>query len=85
MWADTNPKLGPSYDDNVLKMQEHQTGRNCVQEDDIISWTVMIVGYGQNGCSEEAVKAFSEMQSLEERAQFHCLALGKCGSIEEIV
>ncbi|RLM79049.1 putative pentatricopeptide repeat-containing protein [Panicum miliaceum] len=57
----------------------------------------MIVGYGQNGCSEEAVRAFSEMQrdgvdpddftlgsvisscanlaSLEEGAQFHCLAL----------
>ncbi|CAO2197994.1 unnamed protein product [Urochloa humidicola] len=63
----------------------------------IISWTAMIVGYGQNGCSEEAVRAFSEMQrdgidpddytlgsvisscanlaSLEEGAQFHCLAL----------
>jgi pentatricopeptide repeat protein len=63
----------------------------------IISWTAMIVGYGQNGCSEEAVRAFSDMQrdgidpddytlgsvisscanlaSLEEGAQFHCLAL----------
>uniref|UniRef100_A0A0E0JUG4 DYW domain-containing protein n=1 Tax=Oryza punctata TaxID=4537 RepID=A0A0E0JUG4_ORYPU len=63
----------------------------------IISWTAMIVGYGQNACSEEAVRAFSEMQragikpddftlgsvisscanlaSLEEGAQFHCLAL----------
>jgi len=63
----------------------------------IISWTAMIVGYGQNGCSEEAVRAFSEMQrdgidpddftlgsvisscanlaSLEEGAQFHCLAI----------
>ncbi|GJN18765.1 hypothetical protein PR202_gb05962 [Eleusine coracana subsp. coracana] len=63
----------------------------------IISWTAMIVGYGQNGCSEEAVRVFSDMQrdgikpddftlgsvisscanlaSLEEGAQFHCLAL----------
>ncbi|KQJ92818.1 putative pentatricopeptide repeat-containing protein At1g68930 [Brachypodium distachyon] len=63
----------------------------------IISWTAMIVGYGQNGCGEEAVRVFSEMQrdgikpddftlgsvisscanlaSLEEGAQFHCLAL----------
>ncbi|CAM0145838.1 unnamed protein product [Urochloa decumbens] len=28
----------------------------------IISWTAMIVGYGQNGCYEEAIRAFSEMQ-----------------------
>ncbi|KAF6169109.1 hypothetical protein GIB67_038606 [Kingdonia uniflora] len=28
----------------------------------IISWTAMLVGYGQNGCSEEAVQVFSEMQ-----------------------
>ncbi|VAI41564.1 unnamed protein product [Triticum turgidum subsp. durum] len=63
----------------------------------IISWTAMIVGYGQNGCGEEAVRVFSEMQrdgikpddftlgsvisscanlaSLEEGAQFHCMAL----------
>jgi pentatricopeptide repeat protein len=63
----------------------------------IISWTAMIVGYGRNGCSEEAVRVFTDMQrhgvkpddftlgsvvsscanlaSLEEGAQFHCLAL----------
>ncbi|KAK7262976.1 hypothetical protein RJT34_30559 [Clitoria ternatea] len=28
----------------------------------IVSWTAMLVGYGQNGCSEEAVKIFCEMQ-----------------------
>ncbi|XP_042483971.1 putative pentatricopeptide repeat-containing protein At1g68930 [Macadamia integrifolia] len=28
----------------------------------IVSWTAMLVGYGQNGFSEEAVKIFSEMQ-----------------------
>nr|XP_016461487.1 PREDICTED: putative pentatricopeptide repeat-containing protein At1g68930 [Nicotiana tabacum] len=28
----------------------------------IISWTAMVVGYGQNGYSEEAVKAFCDMQ-----------------------
>ncbi|KAH6823143.1 pentatricopeptide repeat-containing protein [Perilla frutescens var. hirtella] len=28
----------------------------------IVSWTAMLVGYGQNGYSEEAVRIFSEMQ-----------------------
>ncbi|KAL3830581.1 hypothetical protein ACJIZ3_019383 [Penstemon smallii] len=28
----------------------------------IVSWTAMLVGYGQNGYSEEAVRTFSEMQ-----------------------
>ncbi|XP_043715369.1 putative pentatricopeptide repeat-containing protein At1g68930 [Telopea speciosissima] len=28
----------------------------------IVSWTAMLVGYGQNGFSEEAVKIFSQMQ-----------------------
>ncbi|CAN4121986.1 unnamed protein product [Withania somnifera] len=28
----------------------------------IVSWTAMVVGYGQNGFSEEAVKAFCDMQ-----------------------
>ncbi|XP_009767245.1 putative pentatricopeptide repeat-containing protein At1g68930 [Nicotiana sylvestris] len=28
----------------------------------IVSWTAMVVGYGQNGYSEEAVKAFCDMQ-----------------------
>lgn len=63
----------------------------------IVSWTAMLVGYGQNGLSEEAVRIFCEMQrngiepddftlgsvisscanlaSLEEGAQFHCIAL----------
>ncbi|THU73811.1 hypothetical protein C4D60_Mb04t26790 [Musa balbisiana] len=27
----------------------------------IVSWTAMLVGYGQNGCSEEAVRIFCEM------------------------
>lgn len=31
-------------------------------EKNVISWTAMLVGYGQNGCSEEAVKIFFEMQ-----------------------
>ncbi|CAK8561690.1 unnamed protein product [Lathyrus sativus] len=28
----------------------------------VVSWTAMLVGYGQNGYSEEAVKTFSDMQ-----------------------
>ncbi|XP_027359144.1 putative pentatricopeptide repeat-containing protein At1g68930 [Abrus precatorius] len=28
----------------------------------VVSWTAMLVGYGQNGYSEEAVKVFSDMQ-----------------------
>ncbi|KAK9191520.1 hypothetical protein WN943_020133 [Citrus x changshan-huyou] len=28
----------------------------------VVSWTAMLVGYGQNGCSEEAVKIFCNMQ-----------------------
>lgn len=28
----------------------------------IVSWTAMLVGYSQNGCSEEAVRVFVEMQ-----------------------
>ncbi|WOL13387.1 pentatricopeptide repeat-containing protein [Canna indica] len=28
----------------------------------IVSWTAMLVGYGQNGCSEEAVRTYCEMQ-----------------------
>ncbi|XP_008797615.3 putative pentatricopeptide repeat-containing protein At1g68930 [Phoenix dactylifera] len=28
----------------------------------IVSWTAMLVGYGQNGCSEQAMKIFCEMQ-----------------------
>ncbi|KAG6478388.1 hypothetical protein ZIOFF_061830 [Zingiber officinale] len=28
----------------------------------VVSWTSMLVGYGQNGCSEEAVRTYCEMQ-----------------------
>ncbi|XP_072966614.1 putative pentatricopeptide repeat-containing protein At1g68930 [Typha angustifolia] len=28
----------------------------------IVSWTAMLVGYGQNGCNEEAVRVFCKMQ-----------------------
>ncbi|KAM7462780.1 hypothetical protein LguiA_030901 [Lonicera macranthoides] len=43
----------PKYAETVFK---RMTRKN------IVSWTAMIVGYGQNGCSEEAVRFFCEMQ-----------------------
>jgi pentatricopeptide repeat protein len=98
------------YDDNVFvgsalvdmyskcrSIKPAETAFRRMSCKNIISWTALIVGYGQNGCSEEAVRVFSEMQrdgidpddftlgsvisscanlaSLEEGAQFHCLAL----------
>ncbi|KAM6548273.1 hypothetical protein CsatB_019949 [Cannabis sativa] len=35
---------------------------NRMPRKNVVSWTAMLVGYGQNGHSEEAVKIFSEMQ-----------------------
>ncbi|KAL5974416.1 putative pentatricopeptide repeat-containing protein [Asimina triloba] len=34
----------------------------CMPVKNIVSWTAMIVGYGQNGFNEEAVRIFCEMQ-----------------------
>lgn len=33
-----------------------------MQHKNVVSWTAMLVGYGQNGYSEEAVRIFSQMQ-----------------------
>ncbi|GMH26196.1 hypothetical protein Nepgr_028039 [Nepenthes gracilis] len=41
------------YAETVFKIMTHKN---------IVSWAAMIVGYGQNGFSEEAVKLFCEMQ-----------------------
>ena len=31
-------------------------------EKNLVSWSAMVTGYAQNGCNEEAVKAFREME-----------------------
>ncbi|KAL0424845.1 UNVERIFIED_CONTAM: putative pentatricopeptide repeat-containing protein, partial [Sesamum radiatum] len=63
----------------------------------IVSWTAMLVGYGQNGYSEEAVRVFCEMQRNGVEPDYFTLGLisfitvsnalvtlyGKCGNIEE--
>lgn len=41
------------YAENVFKQMAHKN---------IVSWTALIVGYGQNGLSEEALRIFCEMQ-----------------------
>ncbi|XP_010250314.1 PREDICTED: putative pentatricopeptide repeat-containing protein At1g68930 [Nelumbo nucifera] len=41
------------YAEAVFKRMAHKN---------IVSWTAMLVGYGQNGFSEEAVRIFSDMQ-----------------------
>ncbi|XP_059648699.1 putative pentatricopeptide repeat-containing protein At1g68930 [Cornus florida] len=41
------------YAETVFKRMSHKN---------IVSWTAMVVGYGQNGYSEEAVRIFCEMQ-----------------------
>ncbi|OVA04074.1 Pentatricopeptide repeat [Macleaya cordata] len=41
------------YAEKVFKRMAHRN---------IVSWTALIVGYGQNGLSEEAVRIFCEMQ-----------------------
>ncbi|GAB2297110.1 hypothetical protein Dimus_031209 [Dionaea muscipula] len=42
------------YAETVFKRMTHKN---------IVSWTAMVVGYGQNGFSEEAVETFREMQN----------------------
>lgn len=43
------------YAETVFRRMNHKN---------IVSWTAMVVGYGQNGYSEEAVRIFSEMQRM---------------------
>ncbi|XP_063941036.1 putative pentatricopeptide repeat-containing protein At1g68930 [Daucus carota subsp. sativus] len=43
------------YAETVFRRMNHKN---------IISWTAMVVGYGQNGYSEEAVRSFCEMQRM---------------------
>jgi pentatricopeptide repeat protein len=99
-WYDANVFVGSALVDMYSKCKTirwEETVFRRMKCRDIISWTAMIAGYGQNRCSEGAVRVFSEMQrdgirpddftlgsvisscaniaSLEEGAQFHCLAL----------
>ncbi|KAF0895393.1 hypothetical protein E2562_012411 [Oryza meyeriana var. granulata] len=99
-WYEDNVFVGSALVDMYSKCKSIRSAEAVFRRmtcRNIISWTAMIVGYGQNACSEEAVRVFSDMQrdgikpddftlgsvisscanlaSLEEGAQFHCLAL----------
>ncbi|KAG8057847.1 hypothetical protein GUJ93_ZPchr0002g24174 [Zizania palustris] len=99
-WYEDNVFVGSALVDMYSKCRSIKSAEAVFRRmthRNIISWTAMIVGYGQNACSEEAVRVFLEMQrdgimpddftlgsvisscanlaSLEEGAQFHCLAL----------
>ena len=51
----------------------------------VVSWTAMLVGYGQNGYSEEAVRCFCNMQKYGiEPDEFTMGSVSSCANLESL-
>ena len=60
-----NVFVGSALVDMYPKCKSIKSGETVFErmtQKNVVSWTAMLVGYGQNGFSEEAVKIFFEMQ-----------------------
>ncbi|KAJ4960625.1 hypothetical protein NE237_020535 [Protea cynaroides] len=60
-----DPYVGSSILDMYAKsgcIDQSRKVFDRLREKDVVSWTVLITGYGINGCGEEAIKLFERMQ-----------------------